>query len=249
MSSWHKTADQIDAMRRGGRILAEVLQVVAHEVKPGITTAQLSKIAGEAVADRGAIAAFQGYQGFPAPICISVNEEVVHGIPGSRIIRSGDIVGLDLGITVNGMVTDGAIHVAVGAVAEDVRVLLDTTEDALRLGIEQAVAGNRVGDISAAIEKRLRAAGLGVIEDLSGHGVGHGVHEEPTVPNFGRAGKGPRLMAGMTLAIEPMATLGGKHIRVLEDDWTIVTSDGSWSAQFEHTVLITEGPPEIFTTV
>jgi methionyl aminopeptidase len=173
-----------------------------------------------------------GYQGFPAPICISVNEQVVHGIPGKQVLQTGDIVGLDLGVTYNKMITDGAVQVAVGSVTADVQRLLDATQDALGLGIAQARAGNQVGDISAAIERRLRADGLGVM-----------------VPNYGKAGRGPVLKPGMTIAIEPMATLGGKYIQLSRDNWTIVTADGSWAAQFEHTVLITEDAPEILTTL
>jgi methionyl aminopeptidase len=243
-----KTPAEIEAMRRGGKILAQVLQTVAAAVKPGVTPKELSQLAGEEVAHRGATAAFLGHQGFPDPICIAVNDVVVHGIPGNEPLVEGDIIGLDFGVRLDKMVTDGAITVAVGKVDQRAQQLLTVTERALTAGIAEARPGNRVGDISAAIEAVLRQGGLGVIEDLVGHGVGRDLWEEPQIPNHGRAHTGPRLTPGMTIAIEPMATLGRHEITIdAEDGWTIRTADRSLAAQFEHTVLITEGEPEILT--
>lgn len=247
MPAWSKTQPELEAMRQSGRILAEVLTVVAKQVKPGITTLELDTLTRREIATRGAIPSFLDYQGFPAAICISINEEVVHGIPSKRVIKDGDIVGLDLGVTYDRMITDAAVHVAAGKVGAEAERLMKATREALTQGIAAARAGNRVGDISAAIEKRLRADRLGVIEDLSGHGVGHSVHEEPVVPNFGRANRGPVLHAGMTLAIEPMATLGSKQVRMMPDGWTFVSADGTLTCQFEHTILITDREPEILT--
>ncbi|HSX41236.1 MAG TPA: type I methionyl aminopeptidase [Candidatus Saccharimonadales bacterium] len=248
MSVSIKNATEIAAMRQGGQILAKVLREVAAAVKPGVTTAELDTVAAQAVAAAGAEAAFKGYQGFPFTICISINDEVVHGLPSrTRVLAEGDIVGLDFGVTFKGMITDGTVTVPVGAVDADAERLLSTTNQALSAGIAQATAGNRVGDISAAIEKVLRQGRLGVIEELIGHGVGHSLHEDPVIPNLGRAGTGPVLKAGMTLAIEPMATLGSPRVRLADDGWTYATVDGSLAAQFEHTVLITDGPAEILT--
>lgn len=248
MSMTIKNDAEIAAMRQGGRILAEVLRTVAEAAKPGVTTAALDKIASVLVKKRGGEAAFRDYQGFPASICISINDEVVHGIPDSkRVIADGDLVGLDFGVIFAGMITDAAITVPIGEVGPDANRLLAGTKQALTAGIKAARAGNRVGDISAAIEARLRQDSLGVIEELSGHGVGHSLHEEPVVTNFGLAGKGPLLSAGLTLAIEPMATLGSSKVRVMPDGWTFATVDRSLAAQFEHTVLVTDGDAEILT--
>jgi len=243
-----KTAPEIAAMRTSGRLLATVLQVVAARLGPGVATTELDELAASEVQRLGGQAAFLGHHGFPKSICISVNEEVVHGIPGPRVIADGDVVGLDFGVRYDGLITDAATTVAVGAPRHDAQRLLVTTEQALQAGIDQARAGQRVGDISAAIERHLRSAGLGIIRELTGHGVGRSLWEEPTVPNYGQAGHGPLLKPGMTLAIEPMATLGRPAVRVLADGWTIVARDGSLAAQFEHTILITDGAAEILTT-
>jgi methionyl aminopeptidase len=224
-----KSAAEIDKMRIGGRILAEVLEEVAGMVRPGITPSELSALSESIVGRRGAVAAFLGHEGFPAALCVSVNEVVVHGIPSKQPLKEGDIVGLDFGVIFGEMVTDGAT-------------------EALVAGVAAARAGNRVGDISAAVERVLRRENLGVIEELVGHGVGYDLWEEPNVPNYGQAHTGPRLKAGMTIAIEPMATLGGRDIVIEDDGWTVRTADHSLAAQFEHTVLITpDGPPEILT--
>ncbi len=242
-----KTADEVEAMRTGGKMLAQVLTFLTAELAVGMTTDELDRLAARELKGLGGTAAFLGHEGFPKSICISVNEEVVHGIPGKRVLLLGDLVGLDFGVRCNGMVTDSAVTVALGDVGAAPRRLLDATEAALMEGIDQAVAGNRVGDISAAIQRHLEQANLGIIRELAGHGVGRDLWEEPQIPNYGRAKSGPVLKAGMTVAIEPMATLGSPEIKVLGDKWTISTRDGSLAAQFEHTILITDGPPEVLT--
>jgi methionyl aminopeptidase len=242
-----KTPQEIERIRTSGHMLAQVLRYLKPLTVAGITTGELNKLAVAELAKLGGQPAFLGFQGFPAVICISVNDEVVHGIPGARVIADGDIVGLDFGVNYQGMITDGAITVPVGQVSDDARRLLAGTEEALALGIKQVKAGVHVGDIAHAIEIRLRRDGFGVIEDMSGHGVGHEVHEDPLIMNFGPAGQGDVLLAGMTVAIEPMATLGDHDIYVAEDNWTIKTSDGSLGAQFEHTVLVTDSGAEILT--
>jgi methionyl aminopeptidase len=245
-----KTETEIEAMRAGGRILAQVLQVVGQAVGPGITPVELSNLAGREVKALGATAAFLGHQGFPAPICISVNEVVVHGIPVKEPLQSGDIIGLDFGVRYQGLVTDGAVTLPVGTVNAEANHLLSVTESARRAGIFAARAGNRIGDISAAVQAELQRGRLSIIEELVGHGVGRQLWEEPQVPNYGRPHTGPILQKGMTIAIEPMATLGRKQIEIdAEDGWTVRTSDGSLAAQFEHTILITDGEPEILTAL
>lgn len=242
-----KTASEISAMREGGAILGRILRLLAGRLEAGMTTRDLDRMAATELRALGGKPAFLGYQGFPAVLCVSVNNEVVHGIPGSRVLESGDIVGLDFGVAIEQMITDGAVTVAVGQPSAEAARLLSATEEALSSGIEEVRAGVRVGDISARIESRLRRDGLGIIEELSGHGVGHQLHEDPLILNYGRPGRGAVLKAGMTIAIEPMATLGGKDIVLAKDGWTIVTSDGSLGAQFEHTVLVTEEGSEILT--
>lgn len=242
-----KSADEIELMAKGGAMLGQTLQAVAAAVGPGVTPRQLSVIAGQTIEKLGGQAAFLGHHGFPDPICISVNEAIVHGIPGSTPLVDGDIVGLDFGVRYKGLITDGAITVAVGTPRKEAQQLLDVTQEALAAGIAQARPGNRVGDISAAIERVLRRHKLGIIEDLVGHGVGYDLWEEPNIPNHGKAHRGPLLAPGMTIAIEPMATLGTHEITMDADGWTIRTADNSLAAQFEHTVAITEGEPRILT--
>ncbi len=242
-----KTQVEIAAMRESGKRLAGVLEYLKPEVVPGVTTKHLANLAAKKLKVIGGEPAFLGYHGYPDVICISVNEEVVHGVPGDRLIQAGDIVGLDFGVVYDKMITDGAITMAVGEVDQSNQKLIAATYEALLAGIDKAVAGNRTGDIGAAIEARLRRDNFGVIEHLVGHGVGHHLHEDPAVPNFGTAGRGAQLKVGMTIAIEPMATLGGKDIEVSQDGWTIMTADDSHSAHFEHTILITDGAPEILT--
>ncbi|HUD11550.1 MAG TPA: type I methionyl aminopeptidase [Candidatus Saccharimonadia bacterium] len=249
-----KSPTEVERLRVSGGILAEVLRRLAAELEAGQSTGYLAQVADRELLALGGKPTFLGYRPdrsvkpFPSSICISINDEVVHGIPGPRVIAEGDLVGLDFGVNYEGMMTDGAITVVVGGkpTAAQTR-LIDSTRQALDLGIAQVKPGARIGDISHAIESRLRRDKLGVIEELSGHGVGHQVHEDPLILNYGRAGTGMRLANGMSIAIEPMATLGGRHIVVDEDGWTIRTKDGSLGAQFEHTVLITDDGFEVVT--
>ena len=242
-----KTAREIGIMRRAGRIVAEVLKELRQAVKPGVTTRALDAISQAGIERRGGTPAFLGYRGFPATLCASVNDEVVHGIPGDRVLRAGDIIGLDLGAIVDGYYGDAAITVPVGAVTPDVARLLDVTREALARGIAQATVGSRLENISAAVQRHAEAAGFSVVRQFVGHGIGKRLHEDPAVPNYGRPDRGPRLKAGMVLAIEPMVNLGGSEVKVLADGWTAVTADHSLSAHFEHTVAITERGPEILT--
>jgi methionyl aminopeptidase len=242
-----KTQSEIAAIRTSGQMLAAVLRHLTPLTQAGITTGELDKLARRELKRLGGKPAFLGYGGFPGVICISVNDEVVHGIPGKRRIADGDIVGLDFGVNYDGMITDGAITVGVGEITSEAQRLLTATKESLSKGIAQVKDGAHLGDISHAIEQRLRRDKLGVIEDLSGHGVGHQLHEDPVIVNYGQAGTGMRLKAGMTIAIEPMATLGTHEIIVDHDQWTIRTFDGSLGAQFEHTVLVTESGAEVLT--
>ena len=242
-----KTPDEIIAIRESGHMLAAVLRFLESRTVPGITTGELNNLAATELKALGGQPAFLGFEGFPAVICISVNEEVVHGIPGKRVLAVGDIVGLDFGVSYHGMITDAAITVPVGVISSEASRLMRATREALDLGIAEVKAGAHLGDISHAIERRLRSDKLGVIEDLSGHGVGHMVHEDPLVLNFGPAGRGMKLKTGMTIAIEPMATLGTHEIVQADDQWTILTADGSLGSQHEHTVLVLPDGVEILT--
>lgn len=244
-----KTAAEIRAMRESGRMLATVLQLLRGKVQPGVTTKELADIAAAELQTLGGKPAFLGYQGYPDVICISVNQEVVHGIPSTaRVIAEGDIVGLDFGVTYNGMITDSAISVIAGQAKQKRHLeLVRDTQNSLLEGIAAVHDRVRTGDIAAAVQKVLDKGGYGIVRDLVGHGVGHHVHEDPNIPNFGRANTGPWLSAGMTIAIEPMATLGTYQVGMAPDGWTILTADGSWSAHFEHTVLITEDGAEVLT--
>lgn len=237
----------IDHMRRSGRLVAEVVDGLRSILMPGIRTGEVDRYAAELIAARGAKSAFLGYRGFPGTICISVNEEVVHGIGGDRVLQYGDLVKLDVGVIKDGWVGDTATTVPIGMGEPGDLKLIEVTRRALSEGIARACAGNRVGDISAAIEACVRAEGFEVVREFVGHGVGRKLHEDPQVPNYGRPGSGPRLKAGMTLAIEPMVNAGGAGVRLLSDGWTVVTNDGRRSAHFEHTVLITAGEPEVLT--
>lgn len=246
-----KTAKEIEAMRVSGRMLAGVLKYLRGAVAEGMSTKDLAILASRELESLGGKPAFLGYQGFPDVICISVNEEVVHGIPSTdKILRSGDIVGLDFGVTYDGMITDSAISVIVGNPKQQRHLeLVRATEASMYEGIAAVKDRVRAGDIGAAVQSVLDKGKFGIIRDLVGHGVGHQLHEDPNIPNYGRAHTGPWLSAGMTIAIEPMATLGGERVYVAPDQWTICTVDGSWSAHFEHTVLITEDGAEILTQV
>jgi len=242
-----KSEREIEKMREACASAARVLDKLGLIVRPGATTGEVDEAAADYMSDENCRSAFLGYRNFPGNICISVNEEVVHGIGGSRRIQYGDIVKLDVGVIKNGWVGDTAKTVPVGAVKPAWTRLLAVTEDILDRVIPKAVAGRRVGDISAFIEDEVLANGYNVVREFVGHGVGRNLHEEPQIPNFGRGGTGPRLKPGMTLAIEPMVNLGAAAVRTLEDGWTVVTADNSPSAHFEHTVLVTKGEAQILT--
>jgi methionyl aminopeptidase len=228
--------------------VAEVLEILKNEVKAGVSTDDLDKLADESIRSRGAIPAFKGYRNYPKTLCASINDQVVHGIPSARRLKDGDIIGLDLGAIVGGFYGDSAITVPVGSVSPEARRLIEATERALMLGIEQAVVGNRLSDISHAVQAYVEGAGFSVVTDFVGHGIGRQLHEEPQVPNYGKAGQGPRLQPGMVLAIEPMVNAGKSAVRILEDRWTAVTQDGSLSAHFEHTIAIqAKGPARVLS--
>jgi methionyl aminopeptidase len=242
-----KTPSELDAMRRVNRMTARVRDELAAMVRPGLTTLDLGNAAFELIRKLGGTSAFYGYHGFPGQICVSVNEEVVHGIPGKRVIKEGDIVSIDTGITLDGFIGDTAVTVAVGDIDDQKKKLLEVTKAALDAGVAQAVAGNHLGDISHAIQSIVEAAGFSIVREFVGHGIGRDMHEDPQIPNFGRPGRGPKLKPGMTLAIEPMVNIGGPNVEVLADKWTAVTKDGSPSAHFEHTVAVGVTAPEILT--
>lgn len=242
-----KTPTEIIAIRESGRMLAHVLRFLEPQVTEGITTLELNRLAASELDRLGGQPAFLGFEGFPGVICISVNDEIVHGIPGPRKLLSGDIVGLDFGVSYQGMITDGATTVPVGAVSPEATRLMTATREALDEALKVVRRGARIGDISQTVERRLRRDGLGVVEDMSGHGVGHQVHEDPLILNFGPAGRGMRLKEGMTIAIEPMATLGSHEVVMARDGWTICSADGSLGSQHEHTVLVLRDGCEVLT--
>jgi methionyl aminopeptidase len=243
-----KTPAEIAVMAEASRVVAEALAIVKKAVCPGISTEELDRIAEEAIRARGAVPAFKGYRNYPKTLCASVNEQVVHGIPSKRKLKEVDIIGLDLGAIVGGFYGDSAITVAVGRIREETAKLVQVTEEALYLGIKQAVVGNRLTDISNAVQQHVESAGFSVVTEFVGHGIGRQLHEEPQVPNYGKPGQGPRLQPGMVLAIEPMVNMGQSAVRVLEDRWTAVTVDGSLSAHFEHTIAVQpSGAPRILS--
>jgi len=244
-----KSAQELDAMRRVNQMTGRLRTALANHVQPGISTQELGDMAYEMIREMGGVSAFYGYQGFPGQICVSVNDEVVHGIPGRRIIREGDIVSIDTGIRFEGFIGDTAVTVGAGQISDENQKLLDITHASLKAGIAMAVEGNRLGDISYAIQKVVEDAGLTIVREFVGHGIGRNMHEDPQIPNFGKPGRGPRLMAGMTLAIEPMVNIGGAKVKVLDDNWTAVTVDGSMSAHFEHTIAVGKTVPEILTLI
>jgi methionyl aminopeptidase len=251
-----KTEEQIEIIRAGGKRLARILAEVATHVRPGISSFELDQIAEGLIRDGGDEPAFKGYKPalhmkpYPASLCVSVNNEIVHGIPSKDVIlKEGDIVSLDLGLKHQGLFTDHAITVSVGTISKKDSELLYRTKEAMLVGIEAARAGNRVGDIGFAIQEFVKPFGYGIVRDLSGHGVGVAIHEDPFIPNYGKAGKGEKLVPGMIIAIEPMLNIGDQDTVVSRDGYTVKTADGSRSAHFEHTVLITEGEPEILTIV
>ncbi|HUX61483.1 MAG TPA: type I methionyl aminopeptidase [Ignavibacteriaceae bacterium] len=250
-----KTKKEIDLIRESSRLVAETLQLLKRNVRPGVSTKELDQIAEDYILSNNGIAAFKGYsQGggsinYPGAICASIDEQVVHGIPGNRILKEGEIISLDVGVKKNGYFGDAALTVAVGNITEEKQKLMDVTEKSLYLGIEQAIENNKIYDISAAVQKYVESNGFSVVRDLCGHGVGKHLHEDPSIPNFGKEGTGPKLKNGMTIAIEPMVNLGRYEVRTLFDGWTVVAADGLPSAHFEHTILISNGQPEILTVV
>lgn len=254
---YFKTEQEIMAMREGGKILAKILEELGQAAKPGIKTIELDRLAESLVFKYGAMAAFKNYKplfnsndgGYPASVCVSVNEEVVHGIPGERILQEGDIVSLDMGILYKERYTDAAITVGVGKISPIARKLIDVTKKSLELGIGETKAGNHLGDIGAAIQKYAEANGFSVVRDLVGHGVGKFIHEEPEIPNYGKRGAGLELKEGMTLAFEPMINLGDWHVDILSNSWTFATRDKKLSAHFEHTIAITKNGAEVLTKI
>jgi methionyl aminopeptidase len=243
-----KSPAEIETMRHSGRLLRQVHDYIAPMVVAGTTTMDLERAAQGKIDELGATAAFKGYHGYPAALCTSVNEEVVHGMPNDkRVLKQGDILSIDCGLIVDGFYSDAAVTYAIGTPTPAVRKLLDVTKASLYAAIDQAQVGGRLFDISAAVQEMCEAQGFGVVKEFVGHGIGRNMHEDPQVPNFGNHGKGPRLKAGMVLAIEPMINAGKPEVRVLPDGWTAVTVDGSYSAHFEHTVAITKNGPQILT--
>jgi methionyl aminopeptidase len=243
-----KSKDELERMRDASRIVHDILVELKKLVAPGLTTGEIDRIAEDLIAKKGAVPAFKGYHGYPCVICISINEEVVHGIPSpKRALRDGDIVGLDFGVVYKGYFGDSAYTVPVGKVSEEAQRLMDATRESLERGIAQCLPGKRVGDIGAAVQGHVEPKGYSVVRDFVGHGIGKKLHEDPQIPNFGNAGSGVRLRAGMVVAIEPMVNAGGPEVKVLEDGWTAVTVDGRLSAHFEHTIAITDDGPDVLT--
>ena len=243
-----RSAAELERMRDAGRLVGEVLTELAAHVAPGVTTAELDAMAEKRITHAGAIPAFKGYHGYPATICASINEEVIHGIPSARrVLNEGDILSIDVGASLAGYFGDSAITVPVGQIAESTATLLRVTEESLYKAIECARPGGRISDIGHAVQQHVEAYGFSVVREFVGHGIGQKMHEEPQVPNYGQPGHGPRLAEGMVIAIEPMVNAGGANVKVLADGWTAVTRDGSLSAHFEHTVAVTAGEPWILT--
>lgn len=242
-----KSQAEIEKMARAGAIVWGCLELIAEHIEPGVTTGELDKLAERYIRSKGGVPTFKGYRGFPGSICASVNDVVVHGIPGKTRLREGDIVGIDVGVTLEGYVADAARTFPVGEISPEAKRLLQVTEECLELGIAQCRPGNRVGDISHAVQKHAEAHGYSVVRSMVGHGVGRSMHEDPQVPNFGPPGQGPELREGMVLAIEPMVNMGGWEVEIGEDHWAVLTKDGSLSAHFEHTVAITKEGPRILT--
>ena len=244
-----KSDREVRVMRKAGRIVAVVLEILTRELRAGMKTKELDIIANRELERLGAKPSFKGYRGFPATLCVSVNDEIVHGIPGERLLAEGDIVSLDLGAIVDGFQGDGAVTVGIGEISQAARRLLETTEASLKAGIAKACAGARLGDISAEIQHYAESRDYSVIREYTGHGIGREMHEEPQIPNFGQPATGPVLKRGMTLALEPMLTNGGWRTRVGSDHWTVLTLDGSLAAHFEHTIAVTNAEPEVLTVV
>jgi len=244
-----KSPREIEMLKKANSIVAEVLERLRKTVAPGATTKELDQIAEETILSRGAIPAFKGYRGFPATLCVSINEEVVHGIPNQRKLKDGDIVSLDVGTDFNGYFGDAAITLPVGRVDQGAQKLLEVTEKALHIGIEEARIGHRLFDISHAVQAWVESQGFSVVRDFVGHGIGRSLHEEPQIPNYGSPHQGPRLEKGMVFALEPMVNEGTFPVRILSDGWTVVTADGKRSAHFEHSIVITDGEAEILSVI
>lgn len=242
-----KSRNEIEKMRRSGLVVASTLSKLRQMVKPGITTLELDAAAEASIRGAGAIPTFKGYRGFPASICASVNDEVVHGIPSNRRLNEGDIIKIDCGATLDGYVGDAAITVAVGTVDPEWQRLLEVTRESLLRAIEKMVAGNRLFDVSYAVQEYVEARGFSIVRDFCGHGIGQRMHEDPQVPNYGRPGTGPVLKEGWVLAVEPMVNEGGHEVRILQDGWTVKTRDGKASSHFEHTIAVTEEGPRVLT--
>jgi methionyl aminopeptidase len=234
-------------MREAGRIVARVLAALRERIKPGVMTIELDALAEDIIVTSGAVPSFKGYRGFPAALCVAVNEEIVHGIPGQRVLQEGDIASVDVGTIYRGYQGDAAITVGVGPISPQAERLIEVTAGCLAAGIEQCRPRNRLGDVSWAIQHYAESRGYTVIREYTGHGIGRDMHEDPQIPNFGRRKRGVRLKPGMTFALEPMVTEGGWHTRVLADKWTVVTASGQWAAHFEHTIAITENEPRVLT--
>ena len=245
-----KTPEQIRLMRKAGLVVGETLDLMRRTVRPGVTTGELDAVAEDHIRSSGAVPSFKGYHGFPGSLCVSVNDEVVHGIPGDRVVEDGDVVSIDCGAIVEGWHGDAAVTVAVGEVPDEVRELIRVTEEAMWQGIAAARLGGRVTDISHAVETYVRGqGGYGILEDYVGHGIGSAMHQPPNVPNYGKPGRGPRLVRGLALAVEPMVVLGSPDTRVLEDEWTVVTEDGRWAAHAENTFTLTENGAWVLTAL
>lgn len=243
-----KSKAEVEKMRRANQVVVEVMKTLGAMIRPGVTTQDLDRVAEDLIRKQGGVPAFKGYRGFPATLCTSINDEVVHGIPsGKRILNEGDVVSVDCGVVLDGFYGDHAITFAVGQIAPRTQRLLEITQEALMKGIEKMAVGNRLGDVGAAVQSHVESEGFGVVRDYVGHGIGRNLHEEPQVPNYGEPGSGLRLKAGMVLAIEPMINEGTGAVKLLSDDWTVVTADGKASAHFEHSVAITENGPDILS--
>lgn len=242
-----KSAREIETMRRSGKITSKVLADLMRAAKPGMATRELDEMAERGIRALGGVPTFKGYHGYTASICASVNDEVVHGIPGDRVLAAGDLLSIDIGTTLDGYVSDSAVTIPIGAISAEARRLLDVTQECLMLGIAQMRKGGHLGDIGYAVQEHAEKNGYGVVRELVGHGVGTKMHEDPQVPNYGRAGSGVELRPGLVLAIEPMITQGDYAVETLEDGWTVVTADGKLAAHFEHTIAVTEDGPRILT--
>lgn len=246
---YYKTDEEVELLRKSNHLVSNTIATLANFIKPGVTTLQLDKLAAEFIQDNGAKPAFKGYKGFPYTCCISTNDAVVHGFPNHNEIQDGDIISIDTGVILNGFVGDSAYTLAVGEISEDVQALLRVTKESLIRGIQKATVGNRIGDIAWAIQDYTeKKHGYGVVRSLTGHGIGRSLHEEPEVPNFGKRGHGLKLQNGLVIAIEPMINMGTKDVYVAEDDWTIFTADGKFSAHYEHSIVVRKGKADILST-